>query len=63
MTDAKPAETGHQPKPRTGRRNADKARRKPAHKLEQTPGEVGGAEGPEPTRYGDWSHNGICSDF
>lgn len=27
------------------------------------PKEVGGAEGPEPTRYGDWSHKGRCTDF
>lgn len=26
-------------------------------------GEVGGPKGPEPTRYGDWEKNGICSDF
>lgn len=25
--------------------------------------EIGGAEGPEPTRYGDWEHNGVVSDF
>lgn len=25
--------------------------------------EVGGREGPEPTRYGDWENNGIISDF
>jgi len=25
--------------------------------------EVGGSSGPEPTRYGDWEHNGRCSDF
>lgn len=25
--------------------------------------EVGGRKGPEPTRYGDWEVNGICSDF
>ena len=29
----------------------------------QTPGEVGGPEGPEPTRYGDWERNGRVSDF
>ncbi|MGQ5701323.1 DUF1674 domain-containing protein [Sandaracinobacteroides sp. A072] len=28
-----------------------------------TAGEVGGRAGPEPTRYGDWEVNGICSDF
>jgi hypothetical protein len=27
------------------------------------PKEVGGPEGPEPTRYGDWEKNGIASDF
>jgi hypothetical protein len=25
--------------------------------------EVGGPEGPEPTRYGDWERKGIASDF
>lgn len=33
---------------------------KPAAKL---PKEVGGAPGPEPTRYGDWEHKGRCTDF
>lgn len=27
------------------------------------PGEIGGAKGPEPTRYGDWAHKGRVSDF
>ncbi|MDD2877710.1 MAG: DUF1674 domain-containing protein [Acidiphilium sp.] len=27
------------------------------------PKEIGGPKGPEPTRYGDWEHNGRCSDF
>ena len=27
------------------------------------PKEVGGAAGPEPTRFGDWEKNGITSDF
>lgn len=25
--------------------------------------EVGGAKGPDPTRYGDWQHKGRVSDF
>lgn len=25
--------------------------------------EIGGREGPEPARYGDWEKNGIASDF
>ncbi|HZT50000.1 MAG TPA: DUF1674 domain-containing protein [Hyphomicrobiaceae bacterium] len=27
------------------------------------PKEVGGREGPDPTRYGDWEKDGIASDF
>lgn len=29
----------------------------------QRPKEIGGPEGPEPTRYGDWERKGICVDF
>jgi len=25
--------------------------------------EIGGATGPEPTRFGDWEKNGRCIDF
>ncbi|MBN9495419.1 MAG: DUF1674 domain-containing protein [Alphaproteobacteria bacterium] len=25
--------------------------------------EIGGPEGPEPTRYGDWERGGRCVDF
>ncbi len=27
------------------------------------PKEVQGPKGPEPTRFGDWEHDGIASDF
>ena len=27
------------------------------------PKEIGGAPGPEPTRYGDWAHKGRVTDF
>jgi hypothetical protein len=27
------------------------------------PKEIGGTEGPEPTRYGDWAHKGRVTDF
>ncbi len=27
------------------------------------PMEIGGRDGPEPTRYGDWEKNGRCIDF
>jgi hypothetical protein len=28
-----------------------------------TPLEIGGRDGPDPTRYGDWEKNGRCIDF
>ena len=37
-------------------------RRKKAAEM-QMPPEVGGREGPEPVRYGDWEKNGIAVDF
>jgi hypothetical protein len=27
------------------------------------PKEIGGRDGPEPVRYGDWEKNGRCIDF
>jgi len=30
---------------------------------ELIPEEIGGFNGPEPTRYGDWEKNGRCIDF
>ncbi|GAB3005019.1 hypothetical protein GCM10010960_18900 [Arenimonas maotaiensis] len=29
----------------------------------EPPPEIGGREGPEPTRFGDWEKNGRCIDF
>ena len=37
-------------------------RRKKAKELE-LPSELGGREGPEPVRYGDWEKKGIAVDF
>ena len=31
--------------------------------VEERPREIGGREGPDPTRYGDWEKNGRCIDF
>tara|TARA_Y100001970_G_scaffold294364_1_gene451637 strand:- start:55993 stop:56196 length:204 start_codon:yes stop_codon:yes gene_type:complete len=30
---------------------------------EDSVSELGGPEGPEPTRFGDWERNGRCIDF
>lgn len=36
----------------------------PATEPEPAPSkEIGGRDGPEPTRYGDWEKNGRCIDF
>ncbi|GJM10970.1 MAG: hypothetical protein DHS20C11_32460 [Lysobacteraceae bacterium] len=32
-------------------------------KEQPLPPEVGGRDGPEPTRFGDWEKNGRCIDF
>jgi hypothetical protein len=39
------------------------ARRAQADAARAPPEEVGGRNGPEPTRYGDWEKRGIASDF
>lgn len=39
---------------------------KTANKTEKNdnkPKEIGGPQGPEPTRYGDWEVGGRCTDF
>ncbi len=38
------------------------ARRKAAKPLD-LPKELGGRDGPEPVRFGDWEKKGIASDF
>lgn len=38
------------------------ARRRDAP-TDELPPELGGRDGPEPTRYGDWEKDGILSDF
>ncbi|MEM7269507.1 MAG: DUF1674 domain-containing protein [Pseudomonadota bacterium] len=38
------------------------ARKKAAKKFD-LPTELGGRDGPEPTRFGDWEKDGVISDF
>jgi hypothetical protein len=42
---------------------AEAEERRKAIEAKIQPKEVGGPKGPEPTRYGDWEHKGIASDF
>jgi hypothetical protein len=39
------------------------ARRRSIAEATASEPEVGGRDGPEPTRYGDWERSGITSDF
>jgi hypothetical protein len=52
------------PEPKSATENVAE---KPAAEVEKAkpkrPREIGGPEGPEPTRYGDWERNGRVSDF
>ena len=46
------------------RRALEEARaRRKSGQAARRPRELGGREGPEPTRYGDWENKGIASDF
>ncbi|HYH23273.1 MAG TPA: DUF1674 domain-containing protein [Azospirillum sp.] len=50
--------------PETEDRKTGKTEPQPALKgPEQMPGEIGGPQGPEPTRFGDWENKGRCTDF
>lgn len=39
------------------------ARRRAAGAPSQSATEIGGQDGPDPVRFGDWEKNGIASDF
>lgn len=42
----------------------DKEKEQPEHEAEpEKPKEIGGRDGPDPTRYGDWEKAGRCIDF
>ncbi|MBO6518941.1 MAG: DUF1674 domain-containing protein [Rhodospirillales bacterium] len=43
--------------------SADNAPAKDNETATSASGEIGGPEGPEPTRYGDWEKKGRCIDF
>ncbi|MFM2421477.1 MAG: hypothetical protein RL291_7 [Pseudomonadota bacterium] len=38
-------------------------RRRKAQNPDNRPPELGGRQGPDPVRYGDWENGGIASDF
>ncbi len=58
MSDKKPDLT-----PEAKRALAEAAERKKKAKALELPTELGGRDGPEPIRYGDWEVKGIATDF
>lgn len=67
MTTDKPAEKPElPPEAQRALAEAEERRRKAAEQAATAmpkPKEIGGPDGPEPTRYGDWERKGIVSDF
>ncbi|MFT6675022.1 MAG: hypothetical protein ACJAVM_001208 [Sulfitobacter sp.] len=52
------------PLPEAAKRALAEAEERRQHaKTLQLPQELGGREGPEPVRYGDWENKGIAVDF
>ncbi|MEM1064445.1 MAG: DUF1674 domain-containing protein [Pseudomonadota bacterium] len=49
--------------PEAQRALAEAAERRKAAKTLDLPTELGGRDGPEPVRYGDWEKKGIAVDF
>lgn len=50
-------------KDRDGRPEAVPPMPDAAANVPSAPKEIGGRNGPEPTRFGDWEKNGRCVDF
>ena len=58
------SETPHKDLPDAAKRALKEAEeRRKADKSEKLPTELGGRDGPEPVRYGDWERKGIAVDF
>lgn len=49
--------------PEAARALAEAKERRKASYEQTAPAEVGGRQGPDPVRYGDWEKGGIASDF
>lgn len=49
--------------PEAQRALAEAEARRKAEKAKKSEPEVGGRDGPDPARYGDWEKGGIASDF
>ena len=58
------SETPHKDLPEAAKRALKEAEeRREAAEKKELPVELGGRDGPEPVRYGDWERKGIAIDF
>ncbi|HXF53720.1 MAG TPA: DUF1674 domain-containing protein [Hyphomicrobiaceae bacterium] len=53
----------HSPAAQRALAEAEERRRLKEQTAKAAPREIGGRDGPDPVRYGDWEKNGIASDF
>jgi hypothetical protein len=64
MRDAAPDRAPRRPlSPEAQRALAEAAERRARANVAPRPAELGGRDGPEPVRYGDWEIKGIACDF
>jgi hypothetical protein len=61
--DTEPAEEKRDLPPAALRALAEAEERRKNAKSQERPTELGGRDGPEPVRYGDWEKKGIAIDF
>jgi hypothetical protein len=57
-----PRDISHLP-PEAQRALAEAEERRKKSKAQKMPTELGGRDGPEPVRYGDWENKGLAIDF
>ncbi|MWD29830.1 DUF1674 domain-containing protein [Aquicoccus sp. SCR17] len=63
MTEETPSAPGPDLPPAARRALAEAEERRKQQAAAELPKELGGREGPEPVRYGDWERKGIAVDF
>lgn len=63
VPDLPPARPAKKLSPEAKRALAEAAERRAKAEAETLPPELGGANGEEPTRFGDWERRGIAVDF
>ncbi|MEM9248158.1 MAG: DUF1674 domain-containing protein [Pseudomonadota bacterium] len=63
MTDKNKPDASLPPAAQRALAEAEARRKGVDERVRNMPKELGGRDGPEPARYGDWERKGIASDF